>query len=151
MSFSEDNHLDLIVAGGDYVEPDQAMSEPGPTLELLGAVESPTDDTVSPEGMAPREGSKGELWIGEGPCQWPSCSSQAEELINALISDMHSTRSVMTPNCYAQEQRQNAGRGGFPCCYTHGHGHLIANGCLLEEFNFALGIEMRWAFNQRGH
>ena len=101
MSFSDDDDLDHILAGADYVEPDQAMLEPGPTPELLGAVESPTDDAVSVEGMAPREGSEGELrigeelQIGEGLCQWPSpCFSQAGEFICALISDMCSTTSV---------------------------------------------------------
>ena len=52
-----------ILAGADYVEPDRAF-EPVLTPEILGAVESPTKDASGAEGMAPREGSSGELQTG---------------------------------------------------------------------------------------
>ena len=66
MSISdEEDYLDCILAAaGD-------ISEPGPTPELLGAVESPTSDAMGAEGMAPREGSIGVLRNGEGLCQGP--------------------------------------------------------------------------------
>ena len=46
----------------------------GLTLELVVAVESPTDDniTCSTEGMAPREGNEGELQTREGSYEGPS-------------------------------------------------------------------------------
>ena len=91
MSFIEDDDMDRILTGANYVEPDQVILDTGSMPELLGAVESPTGDTVSREGMAPREGSEGELQIGE----WPSsCFSQVGEFIYVLISDMFSTTSV---------------------------------------------------------
>ena len=42
--------------------------------ELLGAVESPTHYavSVSTEGMAPQEASRGEMRIGKDLCQGPS-------------------------------------------------------------------------------
>ena len=45
--------------------------EPGPTPERLDAVASPTMDAWGTEGMAPREGSEGELQRRDGLCQGP--------------------------------------------------------------------------------
>ena len=45
--------------------------EPGLIPELLDAVAFPTMDAGGTEGMAPHEGSEGELWRGEGLCQGP--------------------------------------------------------------------------------
>ena len=73
----EDDEIDRILAGADFVESEEAEGEPRPTPELIGAVQSPTIDAASTEGMAPREGSAGELRTGEGLCQGPSlCISQ---------------------------------------------------------------------------
>ena len=48
--------------------------EPGLTPELLDTVASPTMDAGGMEGMAPHEGSEGELRKGEGLCQGPPSS-----------------------------------------------------------------------------
>ena len=51
--------LDHIQAGADYTESDEESEQPGPSLELIGAVTTPPMDAVSAEGMVPREGGKG--------------------------------------------------------------------------------------------
>ena len=45
--------------------------EPGPTLELLNTVASPTMDAGGTEEMAPHEGSEGEPRRGEGFARGP--------------------------------------------------------------------------------
>ena len=65
VSFNNKDNLDCILPGANYTETDEAScldlirKETVPTLcmpELLGTVESPTHDTVSTEGITPREG-----------------------------------------------------------------------------------------------
>ena len=75
----------VVLAGADYVESDLAY-EPVPTPEILGAVESPTEDAYGAEGMAPREGSGGELRTGGDRCQGPPpCLSHFEQLPEGCI------------------------------------------------------------------
>ena len=42
-NLEEEAELDRILAGADYVEGGKADEEPGPSPELLGAVETPTE------------------------------------------------------------------------------------------------------------
>ena len=52
MNLEEEAELDRILAGADCVTSGEADEEPGPSPELLGAVETPTVDAVSTQGMA---------------------------------------------------------------------------------------------------
>ena len=51
----EEAELNHILAGADYVEGGEADEEPGSSPELLGAVETPTVNAVSAQGMAQNE------------------------------------------------------------------------------------------------
>ena len=65
----ETDHLLAVADDIDFVGESQPRTSP----ELLGAAETPTfEATKSTAGMAPHEGSDGELRRGEGLCQGPS-------------------------------------------------------------------------------
>ena len=66
MNFNEDEEINRILAGADFIDTEEAEGEPRPTPELIGAIESPTIDAISTEGMAPNERSGGEMRIWEG-------------------------------------------------------------------------------------
>ena len=73
MNPDKDAELNRILAGPYYIEGGEADEETGPSPELLGAVKTPTVDTVSTQGMALREGREGVTQFGEGSClQGPS-------------------------------------------------------------------------------
>ena len=74
MNLAEQAELDRILAGSDHTESNETTKQLGPSSELIGFVTTPTKDTVSVEGMAPRDGREGEMQIGGGPCQGPSLS-----------------------------------------------------------------------------
>ena len=79
MNQDEDMELERILAGTDG----EADDEPGLLPELVGAVNTPTVDAVSTQGMAPREGREGVIQTGEGSRQGPSLSFSQ----NRSISD----------------------------------------------------------------
>ena len=60
----DDEETDCILAKADII----IVDEPRPVPEMLDAVTSPTEDAGGTEGMAPSEGSEGELQKGEGLC-----------------------------------------------------------------------------------
>ena len=63
--------MDRILAGADFTETD---NEPRLSLELVGAVVTPTDDAISTQEMALREGRVRETQLVEGSCQRSSLS-----------------------------------------------------------------------------
>ena len=63
----DDEETDRVLQEADII----VVDEPGPMPEILDAVMSQTTDTVGTEGMAPSEGSKGELRSGDSLCQGP--------------------------------------------------------------------------------
>ena len=71
MTLNEDEELDRILAGADFTETD---NKPRLSLELVGAVVTPTADAISTQEMALREGRVRETQLGEGSCQGPSLS-----------------------------------------------------------------------------
>ena len=66
MNPNEDEELDRILAGADFIETDD---EPRLSPELVGAVVTPTADASSTQEMALREGRGGETQPGDGSCQ----------------------------------------------------------------------------------
>ena len=87
MNLDEDVELDRILAGADFTEGGEADQEPGLSPELVGAVATPTVDTVSAQGMAPHKGREGVTQTGEGLCQGPFPSfSQPIIIIFALFN-----------------------------------------------------------------
>ena len=66
-----DEETDRLLAAVDVAD---IESPPAPSPEILGVVqETPTDKaTTSDQGMAPLNGSEGELRRGEDPCQGPT-------------------------------------------------------------------------------
>ena len=88
MSSESEDELDSILAG--YVEPVQAC-DPAPTPEILGTVQSPTLDAVGAEGMAPHEGSGGEMRTGGDLCQGPPPSLPHAHHITILVLPLMKT------------------------------------------------------------
>ena len=65
-------------------------SQPRTSPELLGAAETPTFEAAkSTAGMAPHEGSDGELRRGEGLCQGPSLVISDGRLSRHIPSNRH--------------------------------------------------------------
>ena len=61
----EEEETDRILAAADNTI---LESQPGPSPEILSAATSPTRDAAEgTEGMAPREGSRGERAFARGP------------------------------------------------------------------------------------
>ena len=58
MNPAEEAELDRILAGVDYIEGDEASEQPGPSLEFLGAVTTPTVDAVALRVWHPARGEK---------------------------------------------------------------------------------------------
>ena len=60
MNPTEKAELDRTLAGVDYIiEGDEVSEQPGPSLELLGAVTTPTVDAVALRVWHPARGGKG--------------------------------------------------------------------------------------------
>ena len=74
MNLEEDTELDRILAGVDFTEDGAANDQPGLSLELVGAVKTPTLDAAITHEMALRDGRVGVTQNGEGLCQGPSLS-----------------------------------------------------------------------------
>ena len=68
MTPAEEAELDHILVGANYTECNKVTEQPGPSPALIGAITTPTKDTVSTEGMAPHEGRKGEMRVRGGSC-----------------------------------------------------------------------------------
>ena len=77
MSSSDEGVIDQILGEADMEELENmyvSPKEPEYWQEILGVVPAPTNnDVVNTAGLAPRDGSSGEL-RGGGPCQRPSLS-----------------------------------------------------------------------------
>ena len=68
MNLEEEVEFDCILARANYIEGGEADEERGSSPELPGAVDSPTLDAVSAQGMTPHKGSERELQTGVGFC-----------------------------------------------------------------------------------
>ena len=76
MSSSDKDEIDRILGGADFEELETmnvSLQQPEGSQEILGVVPAFTNDVVNTAGLAPRDGSSGEL-RGGGPCQRPSLS-----------------------------------------------------------------------------
>ena len=59
MNQAEKAELDRILTGVDCIEGDEASEQPGPSLELLGVVTTPTVHALALRVWHPARGGKG--------------------------------------------------------------------------------------------
>ena len=96
----DDEEMDPLLAEADDID-FVGESRPCTSSELLGAAEIPTLEAVnSTAGMAPREGSDGELRRGEGLCQGPSLVISDGRFSRRIPSNRQGAIYTLEEACY---------------------------------------------------
>ena len=127
MSFDySDEETDRLLAAVDVAD---IESPPAPSPEILGVVqETPIDKvTTSDQGMAPLNGSEGELRRGEDPCQGPTPVTLGQARSDAVR--IHEELSLVTQSPHQRALLQQSSNlrnvdlepSAHVCfCLTHG-------------------------------